>query len=156
MASAQEVTFNLVVTRAPIELIYKLKEVLDTEFGRRQSDFNALRQAPKKPSRKHLEVLIDHLAWLESFGELEAIFEGVVDAKIRHIAAQAAASDVAELKDCSLLKRYTLMLALIYRMRVRTRDHLAEIIRQQCNRRGNKKPRLYRGFFNLRFPSCCA
>ncbi|MFQ6351201.1 Tn3 family transposase, partial [Pseudomonas palleroniana] len=53
--------------------------------------------------------------------------DGIVDTKIRHFAAQAAASDVAELKDCSLPKRYTLMLALIYRMRVRTRDHLAEM-----------------------------
>ncbi|EPV0132268.1 DUF4158 domain-containing protein, partial [Pseudomonas aeruginosa] len=127
LASAQEVTFNLVVTRAPIEVIYKLKELLETDFGRRQSDFNTLKQPPKKPSRKHLEVLIDHLAWLESFGNLDAIFEGIVDTKIRHFAAQAAASDVSELKDCSLPKRYTLMLALIYRMRVRTRDHLAEM-----------------------------
>lgn len=127
LASAQEVTFNLIVLRAPIEVIYKLKELLDTDFGRRQSDFNALKQAPKKPSRKHLEVLIDHLAWLESFGDLDAILEGVIDAKIRHFATQAAASYVAELKDCSLPKRYTLMLALIYRMRVRTRDHLAEM-----------------------------
>lgn len=127
LASAQEVTFNLVVTRAPINVIYKLKELLDTDFGRRQSDFNALKQTPKKPSRKHLEVLIDHLAWLESFGDLDDIFEGIVDTKIRHFAVQAAVSDVAELKDCSQPKRYTLMLALIYRMRVRTRDHLAEM-----------------------------
>lgn len=48
LASAQEVTFNLVVTRAPIEVIYKLKELLDTDFGRRQSDFNALKQADRK------------------------------------------------------------------------------------------------------------
>lgn len=126
-AEAQEKIFNLVVTRAPIDVIYKLKELLDTDFGRRQSDFNALKQAPKKPSRKHLEVLIDHLAWLETFGELDTIFEGVADTKIRHFATQAAASDVSELKDCALPKRYTLMLALIYRMRVRTRDHLAEM-----------------------------
>ncbi|ENZ3603024.1 Tn3 family transposase, partial [Pseudomonas aeruginosa] len=124
---SQEAIFNLVVTRTSIEVIHKLKELLDTDFGRRQSDFNALKQAPKKPSRRHLEVLIDHLAWLESFGDLEAIFDGIVDAKIRHFAAQAAASDASELKDCSLPKRYTLMLALIYRMRVRTRDHLAEM-----------------------------
>ncbi|EMB4105139.1 Tn3 family transposase [Pseudomonas aeruginosa] len=126
-AEAQEKIFNLVVARAPIKVIYKLRDLLDTDFGRRQSDFNTLKQAPKKPSRKHLEVLIDHLAWLESFGKLDAIFDGIVDTKIRHFAAQAAASDVSELKDCSLPKRYTLMLALIYRMRVRTRDHLAEM-----------------------------
>lgn len=126
-AEAQEKIFNLVVARAPIKVIYKLRDLLDTDFGRRQSDLNTLKQAPKKPSRKHLEVLIDHLAWLESFGKLDAIFDGIVDTKIRHFAAQAAASDVSELKDCSLPKRYTLMLALIYRMRVRTRDHLAEM-----------------------------
>lgn len=126
-AESQEKIFNLVVTRAPIEVIYQLKELLDTDFGRRQSDFNALKQAPKKPSRKHLEVLIDHLEWLEGFGDLDTIFEGIVETKIRHFAAQAAAADVSELKDCSLPKRYTLMLALIYRMRVRTRDHLAEM-----------------------------
>jgi TnpA family transposase len=127
LVAMQERLFNLVVARTPIDVIYKLKDLLDTDFGRRQSDFNSLKQAPKKPSRKHLEVLIDHLAWLESFGDLDAIFEGIVDTKIRHFAAQAAASDVAELKDCSRPKRYTLMLALIYRMRVRTRDHLAEM-----------------------------
>ncbi|WP_134597203.1 DUF4158 domain-containing protein, partial [Pseudomonas aeruginosa] len=92
LVAMQERLFNLVVTRAPIEVVYKLKELLETDFGRRQSDFNALKQAPKKPSRKHLEVLIDHMAWLESFGNLDAIFDGIVDTKIRHFAAQAAAS----------------------------------------------------------------
>ncbi|EVT85972.1 Tn4652, cointegrate resolution protein T [Pseudomonas aeruginosa VRFPA09] len=64
-AEAQEKIFNLVVARAPIKVIYKLRDLLDTDFGRRQSDFNTLKQAPKKPSRKHLEVLIDHLARLQ-------------------------------------------------------------------------------------------
>jgi len=61
-AESQEAIFNLVVTRTPVEVIHKLKDLLDTDFGRRQSDFNTLKQSPKKPSRKHLEVLIDHLA----------------------------------------------------------------------------------------------
>lgn len=123
----QEKIFNCVVDRAPIDVIYRLRDLLDTDFGRRQSDFNVLKQVPKKPSRKHLEILIDHLDWLEGFGDLDAIFEGIVDTKIWFFANQAAKSDVSELKDCSLPKRYTLMLALIYLMRVRARDHLAEM-----------------------------
>ena len=73
-----------------------------------------LKQSPRKPSRKHLEVLIEHLswAWLEAFGDLDAIFEGIVDTKIRHFASQASSLDVSELKDGSLPKCYTLMLAL--------------------------------------------
>ncbi|HGM6563794.1 TPA: DUF4158 domain-containing protein, partial [Pseudomonas aeruginosa] len=47
LVAMQERLFNLVVTRAPIEVVYKLKELLETDFGRRQSDFNALKQAPK-------------------------------------------------------------------------------------------------------------
>lgn len=122
-----EAIFNQVVNRTPIEVVYRLKELLVTDFGRRQSDFNALKQAPRKPSRKHLEVLIDHLSWLEEFGDLDAIFEDVTEPKIRHFSSLAAASDVSELQDCSLPKRYTLMLALIYKMRIRARDHLAEM-----------------------------
>lgn len=123
----QEKIFNRVVDRAPIDVIYRLRELLDTDFGRRQSEFNALKQVPKKPSRKHLEILIDHLSWLEGFGDLDAIFEGIVDTKIWFFSNQAEKADVSELKDCSLPKRYTLMLALIYLMRVRARDHLAEM-----------------------------
>lgn len=126
-ASSLETIFNQVVNKIPIEVIYQLKALLETDFGRRQSDFNALKQSPRKPSRKHLEVLIDHLSWLETFGDLEVIFECVTEPKIRHFSSLAAASDVSELQDCSLPKRYTLMLALIYKMRIRTRDHLAEM-----------------------------
>lgn len=83
-AQSLEAIFNQVVNRTPIEVIHQLKELLVTDFGRRQSDFNALKQAPRKPSRKHLEVLIDHLSWLEEFGDVDAVFEGVTEPKIRH------------------------------------------------------------------------
>lgn len=40
-------------------------------------------------------------------------------------------------------------------MLARTRDHLAGVIRNNATG-GEEKPRLYRGCFNMRFPSCCA
>lgn len=126
-AAGQERHFSQTASRLSPERINALDRLLDTDFGRRQSDFNNLKQIPKKPSRKHLEVLVDHLTWLESFGDLDAIFEDVRETKIRHFASQAMVYDVAELKECASAKRYTLMLALIYRMRVRARDHLAEM-----------------------------
>lgn len=126
-AAVQEALFQRVVSRLGPDRIKALEVLLDTDFGRRQSDFNTLKQAPKKPSRKHLEVLVDHLTWLESFGDLDAIFQDVRETKIRHFASQAMVYDVSELKECAPSKRYTLVLALIYRMRVRTRDHLAEM-----------------------------
>ena len=126
-AAALERLFAQTASRLTPARIQALDRLLDTDFGRRQSDFNTLKQTPKKPSRKHLEVLVDHLAWLESFGDLDFIFNGVRETKIRHFASQAMVYDVAELKECSPAKRYALMLALMYRMRVRARDHLAEM-----------------------------
>lgn len=96
---AQDAICNLVVDRTPMSVITRLIELLDTDFGRRQSDFNALKTAPRKPSRKHLEVLIDHLSWLEEFGDLERIFDGVIEPKIRRFSSQAAVLDVAEMKN---------------------------------------------------------
>jgi len=126
-AAVQERLFKQTVSRLVPDRITDLNRLLETDFGRKQSDFNTLKKAPKKPSRKHLEVLVDHLTWLESFGDLDAIFKDVRETKIRFFASQAMIYDVAELKECARNKRYTLMLALIYRMRVRARDHLAEM-----------------------------
>jgi hypothetical protein len=101
----------------------------DEEIVHLDGDFFSvsLKQIPKKPSRKHLEVLLEHLAWLESFGDLDAIFADVRETKVRFFASQTQNYDVAELKECAPAKRYTLVLALIYRMRIRARDHLAEM-----------------------------
>ena len=39
-----------------------------TKIGERQTAFQHLKDAPKKPSLTHLALLLDHLAWLESLG----------------------------------------------------------------------------------------
>ena len=105
-----------------------LKALLQTDkFGQRQSEYNRLKKSAKRPTRKHLETLVDHLEWLESIPGLEKVFESIPDTKVRYFAAQAMAYDVSELKECGEAKRYTLMVALIHRMQVRARDQLAEM-----------------------------
>lgn len=105
-----------------------LKALLQTDkFEQRQSEYNRLKKSAKRPTRKHLETLVDHLEWLESIPGLERVFEGIPDTKVRYFAAQAMVYDVSELKECGEAKRYTLMVALIHRMQVRARDQLAEM-----------------------------
>jgi hypothetical protein len=44
-----------------------LKALLQTDkFEQRQSEYNRLKKSAKRPTRKHLETLVDHLEWLES------------------------------------------------------------------------------------------
>lgn len=105
-----------------------LKALLQTDkFEQRQSEYNRLKKSAKRPTRKHLETLVDHLEWLESIPGLERVFEGIPDTKVRYFAGQAMVYDVSELKECGEAKRYTLMVALIHRMQVRARDQLAEM-----------------------------
>lgn len=120
--------FSTVFSRLSTECLESLSTLLQTDtLQRRQSEYNDLKKSAKRSTRKHLEMLVDHLAWLESLGNMGGVFAGVPETKVRHFAAQAQAFDVSELRECSEPKRYTLMLALIHRMQVRARDQLSEM-----------------------------
>ncbi|MEN3111847.1 Tn3 family transposase [Uliginosibacterium paludis] len=127
-AEVQERIFNTVLSRIPPKTLEGFKALLFTDkLEHRQSEYNTLKKSAKRPTRKHLEMLVEHLEWLESVSGVDSLFDGVVDTKIRHFAAQAMAYDVSELRECTEAKRYTLMVALIQRMQVRARDQLAEM-----------------------------
>ncbi len=106
----------------------QLDRLLVVEFEQRQTEFNRLKKLPQRPSRQHLEDLLDHLDWLKSFGDVDGPLAGIAPMKIRNFAHQAKALDAGELKDFAPANRYTLLLCLIYRMRVKTRDDIAEML----------------------------
>lgn len=127
-AGVQRMIFDLVFKRLTVNHVAQLTQLLQTTtLQRRQSEYDALKQSARRPTRKHLEILVDHLAWLETFGKTDDIFTRVPETKIRHFANQALAYDVAELRECTEAKRYALILALIHRMQIRTRDQLTEM-----------------------------
>lgn len=127
-AEVQGRIFGKVFSRLSAEHLKSLSDLLLTDtLQHRQSEYNNLKKSAKRSTRKHLEMLVDHLTWLESLGNMEGIFAGIPETKVRHFAAQAQAFDVSELCECAEPKRYTLILALIHRMQVRARDQLSEM-----------------------------
>lgn len=127
-AEVQERIFGTVLSRIPAGQLEGLQALLLTDkLERRQSEYNELKKSAKRPTRKHLEMLVEHLEWLDSITPSDRVFEGIPDTKIRHFAVQAMAYDVSELRECAEAKRYTLMLSLIRRMQIRARDQLAEM-----------------------------
>ena len=60
--------------------------------------------------------------------DVDGPLAGIAPMKIRNFAHQAKALDAGELKDFAPANRYTLLLCLIHRMRVRTRDDIAEML----------------------------
>lgn len=101
--------------------------LLDVEFDSRVSAFNALKKSAKRASRDHLDQLIDHLTWLESFGTFQEVFEGVLESKVRYFGTIAKQYDAPSLKDFQEDKRLVCILSLIRMMQTRTRDQLGEM-----------------------------
>ena len=127
-AAVQNRVFGKVFHRITPQQLEALQALLVTDkLERRQSEHNELKKSAKRPTRKHLDMLVEHLEWLDSITAGDDVLAGLPDTKIRHFAAQAMAYDVSELRECAEAKRYTLLVALIRRMQIRARDQLAEM-----------------------------
>jgi TnpA family transposase len=104
-----------------------LDQLLTVEFERSFSAFQTLKASAKKATLSHLAELLSHLEWLESLGNIDAVLAEVPPAKRRAFANEAKALDASELKDYSDAQRCTLILCMIHRARVQTRDEITEM-----------------------------
>lgn len=95
---------------------------------------NLLKAAPKRPSLSHLKELQTTFQRLMSFGDAGERLKPLAPAKAKVFAAQARALDAGEFKDLVLPKRRTLLLCLLYRAQVKTRDHLADMFVQRMRK----------------------
>src|SRR3546814_17985314 len=96
-----------------------------TDFAQRQSAFQAIKAIPKRATKKHLEAVLDQLAWLKTLGDVDDSLRGAPVNKIRHLAHQAALLAADDLTHTTPIRRYAVMLALIHHMMVRARADIA-------------------------------
>ncbi len=104
-----------------------LDKLLVAELPVRRTQYNQIKRLAKKASRKHLDLVLDQLSWLETLPDSDALLDGVPATKLKHIADMASALDAGDLKDLNPAKRYVFILALIRQMRIGARDDIAEM-----------------------------
>ncbi|MGY6258826.1 Tn3 family transposase [Paraburkholderia caledonica] len=127
-ARAQSRLFKRVTRRLTDEQKLALDRLLARDLSNRQTAYNRIKRHAKRPSRQHLELLIDQIAWLDDLGDFSLAIAGIPASKLRSLANQAMALDASALRNDTLPeKRYTLIVALLNRMRVRARDDLADM-----------------------------
>lgn len=105
----------------------QLDHLLHTDLVQRRSAFDGLKRVPKRPSRDHLETLIEQCHWLDEFGDVDGLIAGIPYLKRRYYANYAMALAADDLKDLIPAKRYTLVLTMIQHLRDRVRDDLGEM-----------------------------
>jgi hypothetical protein len=119
--------FELIGSRLTDEEKQQLDGLLVKDRGTLTSPLHAIKRLPKRASLKHFQALLDHIAALDQLVSSAAHLADVPNLKRKHFAAEARALDAAELRDFRPAKRHALLLCLIDRARVQTRDDLAEM-----------------------------
>ena len=104
-----------------------LDKLLDAELPVRRTLYNKIKRSAKKASRKHIDLVLDQLSWLESLPDIDVLLKGVPATKLKHLADVASALDAGDMKDFRPAKRHTLILALVRQMRISARDDIAEM-----------------------------
>lgn len=124
---AQESINSLVLARLSTDQRQWLDDLLEAELPARRTLYNQIKRSAKKASRKHLDLLLDQVAWLESLPDCTTVLAGLAANKLKHMAEMASVLDASEMKDFIPAKRYAMVLALIRQMQIRVRDDVAEM-----------------------------
>lgn len=111
---------------SPFE-IQSLNALLEADNQTYRTPYNRLKELPERPSLSHLQQLLDQYEWLTSLANTTEKLAGVPPLKIKHFAALAKTLDAAEIKDFAARKRAAVILCLIHRARIKTRDFVAEM-----------------------------
>nr|WP_254904535.1 DUF4158 domain-containing protein [Bacillus thuringiensis] len=114
---------------------YKLDELLRTSQETKHSGFNYFKELPKSPSISHMKELQNKLDFITSFmSNIEELLKEIPNSKIKNFASEALALDASEIKDFNMAKRYTLLLSVIYRSQIVTRDNLIDMFLKRVAR----------------------
>lgn len=119
--------WNTILRRLTSADLIRLDNLLRPDAKAFRTPYNSLKQLPKKPTLNHLQELLAHLEWLLGLGDFKAVLENIPPLKTKHFAGEAKVLDAGELKDFSKPKRYALLVCLIRRAHIKTRDAIAQM-----------------------------
>ncbi|MEH7754733.1 Tn3 family transposase [Bacillus toyonensis] len=126
---------HTVMNRLSNQEKHKLDELLRTSQETKHSSFNYFKELPKSPSISHMKELQNKLDFITSFmSNIEELLKEVPNSKIKNFALEALSLDASEMKDFTMAKRYTLLLSVIYRSQIITRDHLIDMFLKRIAR----------------------
>ncbi|KMP25680.1 transposase [Bacillus cereus] len=126
---------HTVMNRLSKQEKHKLDELLRTSQETKHSGFNYFKELPKSSTISHMKELQNKLDYIKSFmSNIEELLKEIPNSKIKNFASEALALDASEMKDFNMAKRYTLLLSVIYRSQIATRDNLIDMFLKRVAR----------------------
>lgn len=111
----------------------RLDALLTRSPEARRSPWDAIKQAPKSPTVKHMRESLAHLQWLQSQDLPGAVFADVPAVKLEQFAAEARSMDVYDLNRLRWSKRYALAATLLRQQVAKALDELTEMFLRQMH-----------------------
>lgn len=105
-----------------------LDQLLDRKPQQARSRWDQLKSLPKSARRQHVQSRLEHLEGLQRFDDVIPALHAIPPAKVRHWAAEARSLDASEMRKMSPEKRRALLVCLIARAQVTTRDDMADML----------------------------
>lgn len=124
-AKVNETIFKKVFKSLSEKQKSSLDELLSISSDYKRSHYNDLKSLPKNPTISNFRDLLKYHDWLFSFGEVKNILSHIIPLKLKQFSEQAKSLDASDLKDFNIAKRYTLILSLILKAQMKTKDALA-------------------------------
>ncbi len=126
--------YQSVFARLTPDIQQNLSSLLERNVTSPFTAFDRIKEAPKSATLTHLDEWLSRLIWLQSFGHLERLVEGVRPAKIVHLAQEARSLYPSDLLDFTEPRRYTLLVCLIVQAVVSTRDEITQMFLKRVAR----------------------
>ena len=101
------------------------------------SDWNRLKQEPKRPTTKNIREFIKHLHWLKSLNAGSNSLDQIPEVKLQRFSEEAKSLNAAQMKEMNEHKRLTLAVALIQTQTAAAIDDLAEMFIRSVGRLHN-------------------
>ncbi len=125
--SVNDAIFATVVARLGPLGVALLGRLLGVAGPGGKSEFTRLKKTARRPSWSNFRRQLDHLRWVDGFGDARVWWEGVAPSKIADFAGEASAGDAAVLGDYAEVKKIALLAALVFAAQARARDDVAEM-----------------------------
>lgn len=98
-----------------------------------RTNFTLIKEPPKRPSLREIRRTRDRLRWLVSLMDTKTILEAIPPARIRLFAGEARALEAGDIIRYAPIRRYTLLLCLLYEATIKTRDILVTLLIRRMN-----------------------
>ena len=129
-----QLVYQQVISQLSPEYIERLNSLLLSHPVEQRTPYNQLKKLPKSATRDHLNELLVHRNWLETYGDVSHFLSGISNSLIADLAREASCLDAAELKDIAEAKRLTLLLCSIYSEQIITGDNLVEMFLKRMSK----------------------